>query len=90
MYVASLLKRLCFSGDVETGYSETSEPSPINIYGQSKLKGEKELISLSGKGLQWYVIRTARLFGTKGSGENAKPTFLNKCSKFQNEKQLSQ
>jgi dTDP-4-dehydrorhamnose reductase len=65
-----------FSGDVETGYSETTEPSPINIYGQSKLKGEKELISLSGKGLQWYVIRTARLFGTKGRGENAKPTFF--------------
>jgi dTDP-4-dehydrorhamnose reductase len=24
-----------FSGDVETGYSETTEPSPINIYGKS-------------------------------------------------------
>lgn len=65
-----------FSGNDKEGYVESAEPSPINIYGQSKLKGEKELIRLSGKGLQWYLIRTARLFGTKGSGENAKPSFF--------------
>lgn len=65
-----------FSGNGKEGYVESAEPSPINIYGQSKLKGEKELIRLSGKGLQWYLIRTARLFGTKGSGENAKPSFF--------------
>lgn len=65
-----------FSGDIKIGYTETAQPNPINIYGQSKLKGEKELISLSGKGLQWYIIRTARLFGTKGSGDRAKPSFF--------------
>lgn len=65
-----------FSGEITTGYDETAEPHPLNIYGQTKLEGEKELISLSGKGLQWYLIRTARLFGTKGSGEHAKPSFF--------------
>lgn len=65
-----------FSGDTKTGYIESSEPNPINKYGESKLKGERELIKLSGKGLQWYLIRTSRLFGTKGSGVNAKPSFF--------------
>ncbi len=65
-----------FFGNNKEGYIESAEPSPINIFGQSKFKGEKELIRLSGKSLQWYLIRTARLFGTKGTGENAKPSFF--------------
>ncbi len=76
-----------FSGDALTGYIETAEPNPINIYGHSKLKGEKEIISLSGKGLQWYIIRTARLFGTKGSGDRAKPSFFEQMLEISKQQQ---
>jgi dTDP-4-dehydrorhamnose reductase len=79
-----------FSGDNKTGYDEGSEPNPINQYGDSKLKGERELIKLSGKGLQYYLIRTSRLFGTKGSGTNAKPSFFEIIYKAaEQKKQLS-
>jgi dTDP-4-dehydrorhamnose reductase len=76
-----------FSGEVKDGYDEVSEPGPINVYGQSKLKGEKELVRLSGKGLQWYLIRTARLFGSKTSGDNAKPSFFEVMLNISKQKQ---
>ncbi len=64
-----------FSG--ESGpYDESAEASPISVYGESKAKGERELIRLSGRGLKWYLIRTARLFGPKGEGSAAKPSFF--------------
>ncbi len=65
-----------FKGDVQGGYSEDAETSPLNAYGESKVRGEQELIKLSGRGLHWYLIRTARLFGPKGSGPSAKPSFF--------------
>ncbi|PJA07629.1 dTDP-4-dehydrorhamnose reductase [Candidatus Falkowbacteria bacterium CG_4_10_14_0_2_um_filter_48_10] len=65
-----------FSGDASEPYQENSEPAPLNVYGQSKLRGEKEIIKLSGRGLQWRLIRTARLFGPPGEGEGAKENFF--------------
>lgn len=65
-----------FKGDSEIGYSETDEASPLSIYGETKLDGEKEIISASGKGLQWYLIRTSKLFGPKGMSVGAKPSFF--------------
>jgi dTDP-4-dehydrorhamnose reductase len=65
-----------FAGDQMEGYDEEAEVNPLNTYGISKAKGEKEIISLSGRGLRWYLIRTARLFGKKGQGANAKPSFF--------------
>lgn len=65
-----------FSGDAVDGYDEASEPAPRNAYGESKAKGERELRKLSGRGLKWYVIRTARLFGPAGRGPAAKPNFF--------------
>jgi len=65
-----------FKGDNLSGYEEDSVPNPQSFYAQSKLDGEKELISLSGRGLKWYLIRTARLFGPKGLGETTKSNFF--------------
>lgn len=65
-----------FAGDDPGGYSELAEPSPLNAYGESKARGERELLKLSGRGLKWYLIRTARLFGQPGNGPSAKPSFF--------------
>ena len=65
-----------FSGDSESGYTEDAEPKPISKYGESKRAGEEVLIKLSGKGLKWYLIRTSKLFGPRGSSEVTKPSFF--------------
>jgi len=65
-----------FKGDKVKGYEEDSTPEPQNFYGQTKFDGEKELFKLTGKGLKWYLIRTARLFGPKGSSPLAKRNFF--------------
>lgn len=65
-----------FKGDNKQGYKEDDIPQPQNFYGQTKSDGEQELIKLSGKGLKWYLIRTSKLFGPKGTGQSSKPSFL--------------
>lgn len=65
-----------FKGDSDAGYAEEDTPNPLSVYGQTKLEGEKEIISASGKGLQWYLIRTSKLFGPKGTSVGAKPSFF--------------
>lgn len=62
-----------FDGKREDGYKEDDEPNPINRYGETKLLGEKEV---QEKGEDYYIIRAARLFGDKGSSENAKQSFV--------------
>jgi len=52
-----------FDGESPLGYSEFDEPNPINIYGSSKLKGEK-LIQENTE--NFYIIRTSWLFGPNG------------------------
>jgi len=47
-----------------TPYTEDDIPVPVNQYGQSKLLGEKEVISRLKK---YFVIRTSGLFGVAGS-----------------------
>lgn len=65
-----------FAGDKEEGYTEDDEPRPISKYGESKRGGELALIQRSGKGLKWYLIRTQKLFGPKGSSELVKQSFF--------------
>lgn len=65
-----------FAGKTKIGYDEQAEPSPLNIYGETKRAGELALQRLSGRGLKWYLIRTARLFGPRGQGPQAKPNFF--------------
>ena len=57
----------------EIGYSEDSEPSPINNYGKSKLLGEKEV----AKNIKnYYLIRTSKIFGKPAISEGAKRSFF--------------
>jgi dTDP-4-dehydrorhamnose reductase len=54
-------------------YTETDTPAPLSIYAQSKLRGE-ELIARDGG--QWYVLRTAVIFGPKGESDLSKKSFV--------------
>lgn len=65
-----------FSGEKEgfLGYTEDDEPDPINIYGESKLAGEKEIIGVLK---EYFIIRTAWLYGLKGN--NFIDTILRLC-----------
>jgi len=65
-----------FKGDALSEYGEKDDPEPINNYGRSKLLGEKNIISFSGKKLKYYIIRTSKLFGPRGASEIAKPSFF--------------
>ncbi len=52
-----------FDGTKDEPYLESDEPNPINIYGQSKLEGERHVQEL----LQdYYIVRTAWLYGPGG------------------------
>jgi len=45
-------------------YSEDDKTNPINIYGKSKLAGEKEIEEISE---EYFIIRTAWLYGKQGN-----------------------
>jgi len=75
-----------FSGNKKAGYREDDKPEPVNKYAETKLLGEKELISRSGQGLKWYLIRTSKLFGPQGASEAAKLNFFDLILKSSKEK----
>jgi len=52
-----------FDGKKDKPYKETDSPNPANIYGQSKLDGEKVIQALLERHL---ILRTSWLFGPKG------------------------
>ena len=52
-------------------YFETDSPSPLNIYGASKLAGE-QLVMIANK--HHYIVRTSALFGDKQIG--SPPNFV--------------
>jgi len=52
-----------FDGTARQPYKEDNQCNPINIYGESKLAGERYLQSLSGN---YLLIRTSWLYGIKG------------------------
>lgn len=68
-----------FDGSKQNGYKEDDIPSPINIYGESKLNGEKFIIENMNK---YYIIRTSWLFGE--NGKNFVDTMM-KLAKEKNE-----
>jgi len=61
-----------FDGENPEGYKEINEPSPINVYGESKLKGEQLIADNMDN---YYIIRTSWLFGE--NGKNFVETMLN-------------
>ncbi len=52
-----------FDGTSTVPYKTTDKANPINIYGKSKLAGEKEIIKTTKK---HYILRTSWLYGTGG------------------------
>lgn len=53
-----------FGGDKKSPYTESDDPSPINVYGIPKLAGEKMTTSYSPS---HYIIRSSSLFGLAGA-----------------------
>ncbi len=66
-----------FSGTEDKQFFiENETPNPINKYGESKFAGELELKKRAANGLNYYLIRTSKLFGPAGTSEAAKPSFF--------------
>jgi len=52
-----------FDGKKDKPYAEQDRPHPVNIYGESKLEGEKIIQALLRK---YFILRTSWLFGPGG------------------------
>lgn len=52
-----------FNGEKKGPYNEDDEPAPLNVYGESKLGGEREVIE---SGCNYLILRTQWLFGPRG------------------------
>ncbi len=52
-----------FDGRKKGPYTEMDEAGPLNVYGQSKLAGEREVLKILPRAL---VVRTQSLFGVYG------------------------
>lgn len=68
-----------FDGEKMNGYIENDKPAPVNVYGESKLKGEELIME---KMDDYYIVRTSWLFGE--NGQNFVDTML-KLGKEKNE-----
>jgi len=64
-----------FDGTGTTPYSEDACPSPCSVYGSTKLRGEKELLSIHPRSV---VIRTQWLYGKGGESFITKITAIGK------------
>ena len=53
-----------FDGNKKSPYTENDYTNPINVYGSSKLKGEKAISEINGK---YYIIRLSWVIGENGS-----------------------
>jgi len=74
-----------FDGNKEAGCPEDEKPkNPVNVYGASKLAGEKKI--LETKNLKYYLIRISWLFGPSGM-KNQYKNFVNTISKLAEEKE---
>jgi dTDP-4-dehydrorhamnose reductase len=53
-----------FDGRQSTPYRPQDPTQPLNVYGASKLKGEREIMAV--KDLDWRIIRTAWVYAARG------------------------
>ena len=53
-----------FSGEGETAFSVDSEKGPLNVYGESKLQGEKAVRENLDR---YFIVRTSWVFGEKNT-----------------------
>jgi dTDP-4-dehydrorhamnose reductase len=70
-----------FDGESEIPYGEDSQVSPLNKYGESKLKGETVLQGMLSSS---YVVRTSWLYGV--SGKNFVKTIAGKALRHEQAK----
>lgn len=76
---------------ISSAYREQDRPGPVNNYGQTKLGGEKEIARRALLGLNYYIVRSSKLFGPPGTSEHSKPSFFDlmlKISKSKNKIQV--
>lgn len=52
-----------FDGENTAPYIETDTPAPLNVYGESKLAGERSIAQVGGA---WLVLRTSWIYGLRG------------------------
>ena len=52
-----------FSGDADAPYKEDAEPSPLGVYGRTKLAGER---AVAESGCRYIILRTAWLYSEFG------------------------
>jgi len=62
-----------FDGKNKEGYVEDADPNPQSVYAESKSLGERLLKENTN---QYYLIRTARIFGTPAKSDTAKKSFV--------------
>lgn len=53
-----------FDGEKGAPYTEDDQPNPINVYGASKLKGER---AIQAVGPQHLILRTSWVYATRGN-----------------------
>ena len=56
-----------FDGNSTSPYKPTDEPNPINIYGKSKLFGERGIQEVLSSTNQYFIIRTSWVMGPIGN-----------------------
>jgi dTDP-4-dehydrorhamnose reductase len=80
-----------FSGtETKQSFAEDDTPNPVNKYGESKFRGEREILRRGDRGLKYYLIRTSKLFGPRGQSPQAKPSFFDiMLDLSQNKKELT-
>lgn len=69
-------------------YESTDKPAPTNLYGQTKLDGEKAVLEVTGKSGLGIVLRVPVLYGPtqEGNKESAINTLMDSLKKAQDEK----
>ena len=53
-----------FDGSKPRAYTESDEPAPLNVYGASKLAGERAVAAAGGR---YLVLRTSWVYGANGN-----------------------
>jgi dTDP-4-dehydrorhamnose reductase len=53
-----------FDGSSHSPYRETDKPAPLNVYGRTKLEGER---AVAASGARHLILRTSWVYGTRGS-----------------------
>ncbi|WP_028308161.1 dTDP-4-dehydrorhamnose reductase [Desulfitibacter alkalitolerans] len=70
-----------FDGTKNSPYTEEDEPNPINVYGKTKLEGER---NIQNSGAPYFIFRTSWAYGIRGKNFFLKILDLIKDKEFFN------